>query len=319
MTETEKTIIRTSAIGDVPKFQIGDDFEVYKEILEQFFIANRVEANLQVPIVLSSSLSVKVYEVLRELTFPDKPHQLSLVQLTTILGEQFSKQESVLRKRIEFFDLKQIHGENVNNWFVRVKSSAMYCKFGAALLEENVKNIFLAGLRKGPILDRMCEEDISKPLNDLVKVAVMKEAAMLERGSVDVNKLQPQRTTNSKSKGESNHKFQKGGQKENNVKENKVKNGKEAICNACGKTNHNFSFCKYKKYKCSVCQEKGHLATVCPKNVKSNHKIEVQEVDFYYSGVDKSIEEPIFLDVCFDGVLVRSELDTGAGKKKENF
>lgn len=182
--------VRMNCIGDVPKFNVGDDFDVYQEILEQFFLANEINDAQRVPIILSSSINIKVYEIIREISFPTKPKELSYEALFEVMSEQFGKQKSTLRKRIEFFDLKQNPGESINNWFVRVKSAAMTCKFGNTLYDY-VKNKFLSGLRKGPVLDKMCEEDISKSIKDLLKVAILKETAMAER-EVDVNRLHRQ-------------------------------------------------------------------------------------------------------------------------------
>lgn len=36
-------------------------------------------------------------------------------------------------------------------------------------------------------------------------------------------------------------------------------------CYACGNTNHDFSNCRYKKYKCKKCNEMGHILEVCKK------------------------------------------------------
>lgn len=184
------TTVRMNCIGEVPKFQVGDDFDVYQEILEQFFLANQISDAQRVPIILSSSINIRVYEIIREISFPKKPKELSYEELFEVMSEQFGKQESTLRKRIEFFDLRQNQGEAVSNWFVRVKSAAMTCKFGNTL-DDYVKNKFMTGLRKGPVLDKMCEEDMSKPLKDLLKVAVLKETAIAER-EVEVNKLNRQ-------------------------------------------------------------------------------------------------------------------------------
>lgn len=73
----------------------------------------------------------------------------------------------------------------MNNWFARVKSGAMSCGFNNTL-EENVRNKFLTGLRKGPVLDKMCEESLEKTTQELVQIAVAKEIALAER-EVDIS------------------------------------------------------------------------------------------------------------------------------------
>lgn len=293
----------SASIGEVPKFHMGNDFGVFEEILEQFFMPNQVDERLTVPIILSSSIHVKVYEVIREVVFPRKPKDLRLNELTEVLRAQFGKRDSTLRKRIEFFELKQNSGENVNNWYVRVKSSAMSCSFGA-LLDDYVKNKFLTGLIKGPVLDRMCEEVITKSLNDFLELAIQKETSIAER-EVDINRLQK-----GGNKGESFSKRKDGSKKNSCQEENTTQ--KKMVCNVCGKGNHNFKRCKYKNYKCSNCGEKGHLLAVCVKSSKANNKLDIQEVDFYSLNT-QSVIEPIFVYIKMNGHQMKSELDTGAG------
>ena len=68
----------------------------------------------------------------------------------SFLKDQFSMRVSIFRERTEFFDLSK--------WFMRIKSKANICHFGAQL-DWVIKNKFLTGLKKGPILDEVFEED----------------------------------------------------------------------------------------------------------------------------------------------------------------
>ncbi|KAG5865730.1 hypothetical protein JTB14_005466 [Gonioctena quinquepunctata] len=63
-----------------------------------------------------------------------------------ILEDQYKKRVSVYRQRILFDNLKQT-GENINDWYAKVKQLTSGCKFGN-LLSERVKDKFVVALAK---------------------------------------------------------------------------------------------------------------------------------------------------------------------------
>ncbi|BET01442.1 Hypothetical protein NTJ_14258 [Nesidiocoris tenuis] len=58
----------------------------------------------------------------------------------------------------------------------------MDCEF-KTLLPGFLKLKFVTGLRKGPVLDRLCEEDEGAELQTMVSLAVKRESAVLEQRS----------------------------------------------------------------------------------------------------------------------------------------
>lgn len=150
-----------------PRFNLGEDFSVFLEILEEHFKVGTVSDAMKVPVLLTR-IHTKVYEVVRELTFPRRPNEFSFIQLTELMSTQFGRHESVWRKRIEFFELKQSSTESVSEWHIRIKCAAMPCKFGN-MLDENVKNKFVSGLTNRKVLDRLCEETEAAKLEDFTK------------------------------------------------------------------------------------------------------------------------------------------------------
>lgn len=296
-------------IGSLTEFKIGDDWSVYIERLEQYLEANMIQENRKVAVLLTV-VGEHAYKILRDLCDPHKPSTKTYQELKNLLEKQFSPQVSVFRERIQFYNLRQKQNENVSNWFVRLKNSAIQCKFGA-LLEEILKDKFVTGLLQSSILDRLCEEDHGRGLNELVDIAIKKEAALNEsrRGNfhVDLNKLKVsdnQRTDSRASKAYTR-----------NV---------ESKCYHCGKGNHNFSQCKYKTYKCKKCQTVGHLASICKGkktkfDTKEQHfleKVENEEVvDMFQVNTtnENKIEEPLLVRVKVDDTWLDMEVDSGAG------
>ncbi|KAF2900540.1 hypothetical protein ILUMI_05646 [Ignelater luminosus] len=83
----------------------------------------------------------------RVLCDPDLPKSKSYEELCTLLRQQFSKRSSIF------------------------KEPASSC-------DDVLKDRLVSGLTRGPILDRVCEEDPTKKLDELIKVALKKEAAL---------------------------------------------------------------------------------------------------------------------------------------------
>lgn len=303
---TVQTVTMMQSSIAPPRFNLGEDFSVFLEILEEHFKVASVSDAMKVPVLLTT-IHTKVYEVVRELTFPRRPNEFSFAQLTELMSTQFGRHESVWRKRIEFFELKQSSTESVSEWHIRIKCAAMSCKFGN-MLDENVKNKFVSGLTNRKVLDRLCEETEAAKLEDLVKIAISKEGT-LQQSEVQVNRLQRQKVPVHKEKKKAGESFSKKNEKQGSIK------GEKGSCYACGKGNHNFSKCKFRAYVCKGCGTKGHIAVACPGKTKVNaNRLETEEVNFYFNGFGSSNNDATYIDLKVNNVSLKSEIDCGAGK-----
>jgi len=130
--------------------------------------------------------------VLRELCDPILPNTLNYEQVCNTLRKQFSPKLAVFRERTKFYELKQSNNQSINEWYVYIKKAAMNCKFGSHLLEI-LKDKFVTWLQKGPILDRLCEEEPDKTLFELVEIAQKREASIWQSKEVafPINKVHP--------------------------------------------------------------------------------------------------------------------------------
>ena len=171
-------------VGTAPEYNFGDDWNLYVERLDQFFIANYVEDERKVP-VLITVIGAKTYAVLRELCDPVLPNTLKYEKLCQLLKDQFSPKVALFRERVKFYALQQNSQESVNEWYVQIKKAAMSCGFGQ-FLADKLKDKFVTGLVEGHILDRLCEEEPDKLLVDLVEIALKKEASVKQSGTASV-------------------------------------------------------------------------------------------------------------------------------------
>lgn len=152
-------------IGTISEYDAGnDDWTVYCEKLDQYFAANKLtDEKIQIATLLSL-IGTSTYKLLRDLTFPALPKDnKTFKELTALLQKQFSPVISVWRERSKFWSAAQANEETVQEWYARIRSLAINCKFEANL-EFVLKEKFMSGMKKGSIVDRLCEEAPEKKL-----------------------------------------------------------------------------------------------------------------------------------------------------------
>lgn len=167
----------TAQVGIIPEFSgETDDWNVYREILEEFFKANGVKNDNRVS-VLISVIGADTYRTLRDLCHPTSPRDKTYDQLCTLLAKQFVPEIAIFRERARFYRAQQRRGEDVKSWYARLKKLSVDCKFGTQL-EPLLLDKFVVGLVVGPIQDRLCEESERLTLKDALDLAANRESAM---------------------------------------------------------------------------------------------------------------------------------------------
>ncbi|KAF2897386.1 hypothetical protein ILUMI_08789 [Ignelater luminosus] len=306
--------IHIGNVGSLLEFNSTDNWTIYQERLEQFFVANGVAQDRKVADLLTL-IGSKAYGVLRDICDPQKPSELSYDSLCQKLTQQFSIQTSVFRQRCHFYNLKQTQSETINDWFARVKKTAAECQFGS-VLDEKVNDKFVTGLINGPILDRLCKEDHKQSLSSLVQIAVTKEAVIKE-STRELNKLHISKVVKSQSVPLNHNKGGKG-KKPDQIQGSATSESVQKVCRACGKPKHNFFLCKFKKYKCKSCKQIGHIASVCSLHQKHNFlelssEDAVKEYDMYNLKQISDSFEPLLVEMLINEIPVTAEVDTGTG------
>ncbi|XP_062556822.1 uncharacterized protein K02A2.6-like [Armigeres subalbatus] len=170
-----------------PKFSFGDQWEMYQERLEQYFLAVDLE-NERRSAILLTSISLEVYQTVKNICHPEKPNAKSYEELCALLKERFCPAIITYRERTSFYRARQESGESVQEWYVRLKKLSLNCDFKEHL-DHALKNIFVTGLQPGPIFERLCEEEDNVSLENLLKIAVKREATLKNRTLLEVNKI----------------------------------------------------------------------------------------------------------------------------------
>ncbi|GFR29769.1 uncharacterized protein K02A2.6 [Trichonephila clavata] len=135
-------------------------FETYLDV-QNVPIANRAK-------VFVSSLSAKLYQLLKNLLAPDNPSDQTLDKLKDALKKHLPPKPLIIPSRHKFLNRKQNEGEGISTYIAELRALAMNCDYDKDMLNIMLRDVFVSGLRDKMILDRLFEEDninLEKTLN----------------------------------------------------------------------------------------------------------------------------------------------------------
>lgn len=298
-----------------PSFDEGDDWEIYSERLQQFFVANPIEVAARKIAIFLTAVSPAVYKIIKNAAFPDTPDKKTFDQLIEICNNQFKAVVSIFAERMRFYESRQGDNESVTDWVTRVKCLAMQCDF-----QENMNFVlrdkFVTGLKKGPIMEKVFECKSTDDLSKCVNAALAREMTLKERAVFSTQAPVYKITANYKN----SHNSSKASTSTASKKFNK----NNQLCYACGKGDHDFKACKYKTYKCKLCNTVGHLAAMCKNRQKRNdtkptmHQLDIisdtEECELYNVRTVSSVQNvnKFKVDLLVNSQHITFEIDSGA-------
>lgn len=167
-------------IGHLREFYLkNSDWSIFKARLENYFAANDIKRATQeskMKAILLNCLDQDAYKLIFDLVSPEKPEEKSYEQLIQVFNEHFKCQQSPFAARFLFYSSRKEDGETVAQWAARLRGLAVGCEFGAEL-KVCLRDKFLFGFGKGPVLDRLMEEKINVTFEKMVEIALSKMAA----------------------------------------------------------------------------------------------------------------------------------------------
>ncbi|GJQ74339.1 hypothetical protein Trydic_g21221 [Trypoxylus dichotomus] len=90
----------------------------------------------------------------------------------------------------KFYTAKKASNESINDWAARVRSLATHWEFGQEL-DVCLRDRFIIGFPRGPVLDRRMEENVTITLADAMKIASNKMAAQDHYGISEAGSCAP--------------------------------------------------------------------------------------------------------------------------------
>lgn len=289
----DENAIQTNVMMNVPVFHMSDDWTMYSERLGMHFIANGVPDDKKSAVLLTS-ISSDVYKLLRGLCFPKKPTEETFAKLGELLSSHFKSQVCIFRERMSFYEAKQRSDESVTDWLSRLKQMAIHCGFGT-ILNNVLRDKFITGLAKGPMLDKGLEIEATETLEKCVATILKREASMKLQFD-EIHKIAKPSGKPEKRTDRSNGKSQKSS---------------DAKCFACGKGGHDFRKCKYRQYVCKVCSTKGHLAAMCKSKRDTVQYLEEDDERTIYS-IDCGVENDFEIEATVNQRKLLFQIDTGS-------
>lgn len=167
-----------SASAKFAEFRGGeDDWVIYSEKLEMFFLANNIKEDEIKVANLLNLVGTDTYKILRNLCHPTIPKDKSFDSLCKLLKEHFCPQINIWRERREFYESRQEDGESMGDFYARICQLSINCNFGTNL-SFVLREKFMSGVRKGSIMDRLyeCKED--EKMENLKQLAIQREDMM---------------------------------------------------------------------------------------------------------------------------------------------
>lgn len=149
-------------------------WSTYEARMKQFFRSFDICDEKKKASILLTKLNIESFEMILDTIFPEDLNSVTFEGLTTILNKFYGKIVNIFDERIQFYKLYQFNGETVKEWFSRLKSKIINCKFGKEL-EFVLKEKFITGLRPGEILYRFFEENENLELEKAFEIAEKKE------------------------------------------------------------------------------------------------------------------------------------------------
>ncbi|XP_045471838.1 uncharacterized protein LOC123678727 [Harmonia axyridis] len=167
-----------AAIGHLREFNVSvSDWTIYKVQLTNYFAANNITDPAIKRAIFLNCCSESSFQLLNSLCIPDTPQDKDFDNLLKYFDTYFAPAKLVFPERQKFYNCSKAKEESVQEWAARVRQLASRCNFKTAELSTILRDKFIMGFEKGPIMDRLFEEDETKLTFEMaIEVACRKEA-----------------------------------------------------------------------------------------------------------------------------------------------
>lgn len=245
-----------SVFGNISEFDSrGEDWHLYVERLEQFFVANEVKDKDRQRAIFLTVCGQRTYTLLRSLIQPAKPTDKTLKEILQVLEKHFAPKPSVVVERCHFNERIRKDGESISDYVAELRKMTEYCEYGDKL-EEMIRDRLVAGVMNDNIQQKLFSESQTGELTykKAVDISLSIEAAQNHMAVLKHNGKTPVQ--------ERIHQVEVVSEvkSSNKVSTNCTKCKDE--CFRCGGA-HDCSTCKFAMAECHLCGNIGHIQRKC--------------------------------------------------------
>ena len=144
---------------------------MYQERLQQFFEANEIEDAGKQRAILLSVCGRKTYQLLRNLTTPDKPADKTFDDLCALLRNHFAPAPSEIVQRYRFHSRNRQPGQSISSFVAELRKLSEHCNFGLTL-DTMIRHRLVCGVQYERIQRRLLAETGQLTLKKAVEVAI---------------------------------------------------------------------------------------------------------------------------------------------------
>ena len=105
-----------------------EEWSTYVERLEMFFVVNNVPDDKKAASLLTL-IGGRMYALLKSLTTPTKPTELSFKEIVEIMGRHLTPKPIVIAERYKFHKYHQEEGQSIREFLAKLQKLAETCEF----------------------------------------------------------------------------------------------------------------------------------------------------------------------------------------------
>ena len=247
-----------------------DDWSIYVERLQHYFIANDVTDAGKKRSILLTVCGTPTYKLLRSLVKDGNLDTTSYDDLVKLLKDHYNLKTSVIVRRFHFNTRTRTSGESIASYVAALCELALHCEYGDKLAEMLRDRLVCGVNHKGIQRKLLAEADLTYDRAYSRGLAQMVEAS--ERDSKKLEKPQGQDTPlTATSEHELHYSCSGMSQRSQPARSAGHIRGPTVSCYRCGGA-HLAPQCRHKNVICHSCKKRGHLARVCKS--KPQHRTE---------------------------------------------
>ena len=132
-------VVNPSYFGRIGEFTPGSDWKHYVKRLEMFFEVNSIPTDKRVPSILTL---MGRYGLLRSISAPRKPKELSFTEIVGSLSQHLDPKPIIIAECYKFHKAEQEESECIRQYLAKLQKLAETCEFGGY----RVRKLFVTGL-----------------------------------------------------------------------------------------------------------------------------------------------------------------------------